>query len=149
MAAFRGPDQLGQRGDICRVDNLDAGIASEIPGVEREDGIETVNLHGRDQPGVVGLLAGNTVGDDERFPYRIYGRCFRENEEQAFQPLQFGGGFLRSNAKTAPGVCRSGRHRPYLNEILRGHMQRPPLLRQISGWRFRPRHKADGAAAGG
>ena len=53
------------------VHHCDVGVVRKVSYVECQEATYSVSFHGCDQPGIVHLHAGNTVVNDDPFPFGI------------------------------------------------------------------------------
>lgn len=77
---------LGTRdGEIGGMDGVDVCVALEVTGVEGENVLDAVDMHGGDQTGVMDLDATDAVGDQEASPFRVNIRPVCQEAESAFK----------------------------------------------------------------
>jgi hypothetical protein len=114
--------------------HFNPSVAGEVIHVERENVFDPVNYHGRNQPGVVGLLSANPVCSNEAAPFRIDGIRIWEPENRRFDAGQHSLGLAWGKAKPVV-LDRSRADRPELDEVLRCHTKAIPVLADL-GYSF-------------
>jgi hypothetical protein len=66
-----GDDLAARRRHLRRVYDVNAGIPGEVLHIKRQNVSDAVNVHARDETGIVCGLARNFVQGDKPSPFRI------------------------------------------------------------------------------
>jgi len=98
--------------------HFNLGVTGEVVGVERENVLDAVNHHGRNQPGVVCRLSTNPVCGNQAAPLHIDGIGIRKPDNRGLDEGKHSPGLAWSEAEPI-GVNGPGTDRPELDEVLR------------------------------
>jgi hypothetical protein len=98
--------------------HFNLSVTGEVVGVERENVLDAVNHHGRNQPGVVCLLSTNPVCGNQAAPFHVDGIGIRKPDHRGLNAGKHSLGLAWSEAEPI-GFNGSGADRPELDEILR------------------------------
>jgi len=123
------PDSPSRRDHLLRANDFDVNIACKARRLERQDGLDSMDLHRGDQSCIMGGSTRNLTIDDQRLPSRINRRRLRQQDEHALQARQFRRGPRWRHPKPVLGYG-PGSDRPQLDQILGNDVEYCALFRQ-------------------